>query len=102
MMQQDKLQQRLINIEKALGGDGKLPPNYDNIDKLEWHLCKIEELILQGGGGGTEVIANPTLIGDEDALSGIQVGEIKYKVITSGEVDTKIENAITDSLNEEY
>lgn len=37
-----------------------------------------------GGGGGTEVIANPTLIGTEEDLTGLQVGETKYKV-PSGE-----------------
>lgn len=32
------------------------------------------------GGGGTEVIANPTLEGTEEGLNGLQVGETKYKV----------------------
>ena len=31
-------------------------------------------------GGGTEVVANPTLAGTEDGLTGLQVGETKYKV----------------------
>lgn len=33
-----------------------------------------------GDGGGTEVIANPTLDGTEEGLNGLQVGETKYKV----------------------
>lgn len=33
-----------------------------------------------GGGSGTTVIANPTLVGTEDNLVGLQVGETKYKV----------------------
>ena len=36
------------------------------------------------GGGGTEVVANPTLAGTEDDLSGLQVGDTKYKVATVG------------------
>lgn len=34
--------------------------------------------IAENGGGGTTVIANPTLAGTEDALTGLQVGETKY------------------------
>ncbi len=33
-----------------------------------------------GSGGGTEVIANPELAGTEDNLTGLQVGNTKYKV----------------------
>lgn len=42
-----------------------------------------------GGGGGTTVIANPTLEGTEDALTGLQVDETKYKVpvVTYGNTD---------------
>ena len=35
---------------------------------------------LGGGEGGTTVVANPTLSGDEDNLTGLQVGETKYAV----------------------
>ena len=41
---------------------------------------------LNGGGGGTEVVANPTLAGTEADLTGIQVGETKYKVPSGTEV----------------
>ena len=34
----------------------------------------------ENGGGGTTVVANPTLAGTEDALTGLQVGETKYKI----------------------
>ena len=33
-----------------------------------------------GGQGGTTVIANPTLSGDEDALTGLEVDGVKYAV----------------------
>ena len=38
------------------------------------------------GGGGTEVVANPTLAGGESSLEGLQVGETKYKVPSGTEV----------------
>lgn len=31
-------------------------------------------------GGGTNVVANPTLVGTETSLTGLQVGDTKYKV----------------------
>lgn len=37
-----------------------------------------------GSGGGTTVVANPELAGTEDALTGLQVGDTKYKVGGSG------------------
>lgn len=33
-----------------------------------------------GGGEGTTVIANPTLSGSEDELTGLQIGNTKYKI----------------------
>lgn len=36
------------------------------------------------GGGGTEVVANPTLAGTEPDLTGLQVGDDKYKVPDPG------------------
>ena len=44
-------------------------------DNLDERVTDLEE-----SGGGTEVIANPTLAGTEDALEGLQVGDTKYKV----------------------
>ena len=44
-------------------------------DDLDERVTALEE-----SGGGTEVIANPTLAGTEDALEGLQVGDTKYKV----------------------
>ena len=72
----DKLETKLRKIEDALGGTEPTP---DTEDKLGWHLDYIEEL-AQEGGGGTTVVANPEMSGDEDDLVGLQVGETKYKV----------------------
>lgn len=44
---------------------------------------KIGDIIYQvpqGGGGGTTVVANPTLTGSEANLSGLQVGDTKYGI----------------------
>ena len=44
---------------------------------------KIGDIIYtvpQGGGGGTTVVANPTLTGSEANLSGLQVGNTKYGI----------------------
>ena len=38
------------------------------------------EFLQEEIGGGTTVIANPTLAGTEADLTGLQVGETKYKV----------------------
>jgi len=72
----DKLETKLRKIEDALGGTEPTP---DTEDKLGWHLDYIEEL-AQEGGGGTTVVANPEMSGDEDDLVGLQVGETKYKI----------------------
>ena len=37
-----------------------------------------------GGSGGTTVVANPTLAGTEDTLTGLQVGDTKYAVPQGG------------------
>lgn len=40
-----------------------------------------------GGGGGTNVIANPTLLGNEDYLTGITIGSTNYILSTTSVVD---------------
>ena len=71
------LEEALVNIEVQLGGSQQ--PNYMDLGD---HLEYIEELLEEGGGGGTEVVANPDLVGDEDSLAGLQVGDTKYAVKT--------------------
>ena len=41
-----------------------------------YSVKQIQEMV----SGGTNVVANPTLAGTEDALTGLQVGETKYSV----------------------
>lgn len=47
--------------------------------------------VTNGGGGGSSVIANPTLIGDEAALTALEVDGTKYKVAGGGGNADKIE-----------
>lgn len=44
----------------------------------------VNNLIKNYQGGGTTVVANPELAGTEDDLTGLQVGETKYKVPQGG------------------
>lgn len=42
------------------------------------------DIPVSGGGGGTEVVANPELSGDEADLGGLKIGNAKYKVPSGG------------------
>lgn len=55
---------------------GETPIDENVRDSTEYWLKRIAE----AGGGGTTVIANPELAGTENQLTGLQVGETKYKV----------------------
>lgn len=52
------------------------------------------------GGGGTNVVANPTLAGTEADLTGLQVGDTKYKVSGGGSLSDKYEDvtALLDAV----
>lgn len=53
-----------------------------------------------GSGDGTSVVANPTLVGTEAELTGLQVGNTKYKVPSGGGVHiTTIDNVKHISFN---
>ena len=45
---------------------------------------EIREDRIKNPSSGTTVIANPILIGNEDNLNGLQVGDVKYKISTGG------------------
>lgn len=53
------------------------------------------------GGGGTTVVANPTLAGTEAALAGLQVGNTKYKVgsVENGYVVIDITSGSAGTIN---
>lgn len=52
-----------------------------------------EQVVEESGGGGTDVVANPTLSGGETSLTSIQIGEDKYKVAA----DITVDSALSDS-----
>lgn len=58
---------------------GETPIDENVRDSTEYWLNRIAES-GGGGGGGTTVVANPEMAGTESALTGLQVGDTKYKV----------------------
>lgn len=50
---------------------------------------------IQGGGGGTNVVANPTLAGTEADLTGLQVGDTKYAIPAGSGTTTLYQHYIT-------
>ena len=51
-----------------------------------------------GSGGGSTVVANPTLEGTEPEVSGLEVDGVKYAVITTQDVQSMIDTAISNAL----
>jgi len=70
---------------------------------------RVTEWPDEAGGGGTTVVANPTLAGTEANLTGLQVGDTKYKVPEGGGTalykhninirDNEYESSATKSAN---
>ena len=53
-------------------------------------------------GGGSTVVVNPTLEGTEPEVSGLEVDGTKYAVITTQDVQSMIDAAISNALNALY
>ena len=53
------------------------------------------------GEDGTTVVANPTLVGTEANLTGIQIGDTKYKVPTGGSGGSASWGGITGTLSDQ-
>ena len=51
-----------------------------------------------GSGGGSTVVVNPTLEGTEPEVSGLEVDGVKYAVITTQDVQSMIDTAISNAL----
>ena len=60
----DKLETKLVKIEKSLGGSESVP--LDVTDKLGWHLDYIESLIKGSSGGGTKLYKHTVTFTDEN------------------------------------
>ena len=75
MANENMIQKHEDNFLAKIAGETPIDDNPRN--STEFWLNEIAENLP---GGGTTVIANPTLAGTEDALTGLQVGDTKYKV----------------------
>lgn len=52
-----------------------------NVKRFIENISKdVANAAYNGEGGGTTVVANPTLVGDEDDLTGLEVNGVKYAV----------------------
>ena len=69
------IQKHEDNFLAKIAGETPIDDNPRN--STEFWLNEIAENLP---GGGTKVIANPTLAGTEDSLTGLQVGDTKYLV----------------------
>ena len=73
MANEEMIQKHLDNFLAKIAGE--TPVDETVQDSTEYWLNQIAEQ-----GGGTEVVANPTLAGTEAALTGLEVDGTKYKV----------------------
>ena len=74
MANEEMIQKHLDNFLAKIAGE--TPVDDEPRDSTEFWLNEIAEQ----GGGGSEVVANPTLAGTEDPLTGIEVDGTKYKI----------------------
>lgn len=75
MANEEMIQTHVDNFLAKIAGETPIDDNPRN--STEFWLNEIAENLP---GGGTTVIANPTLVGTEDELTGLQVEETKYKI----------------------
>ena len=79
--------------------------NFIDFEYINEELSILElrnELVDVGQSAGSVVVANPTLAGTEAELSGLSIDGTKYKVITSTDVSSAINTAITGAINDTY
>lgn len=74
MANEEMIQKHLDNFLAKIAGETPVDDTIQN--STEFWINKIAEQ----GGGGSEVIANPTLSGTEDDLTAIEIDGTKYKV----------------------
>lgn len=73
MANEEMIQKHLDNFLAKIAGETPVDDTIQN--STEFWLNEIAEQ-----GGGTEVVANPTLAGTEDPLTGLEVDGTKYKI----------------------
>lgn len=87
----DKLDNKLTNIEVALGGTESMPENTE--DKLGWHLDYIEELAEAGGDVELKTINGQDLHGEGNI-------EIKtYQAFNSSWPTTETTKAFCEAID---
>ena len=80
-----------LNVEaKGSGGGTTVIANPEGEATEDLTKLQVEDTIY-GIPEGTEVVANPTMSGDEAELEGLQVGNIKYKVPEGGSTILEVE-----------
>lgn len=73
----------IVNIEQELNKKQPTLVSGENIKTINGNSILGSGNIDISGGGGTTVVANPSLTGTEAQLKGIQIGNIKYSVADS-------------------
>ena len=71
-------------------------PEITSSNKLDYSLLSNTPTIPDA------VSANPTLVGTENDLTGLQIGNTKYKVVSSTDVTNAINTAIYGAIDAEY
>lgn len=93
MANEEMIQKHLDNFLAKIAGE--TPVDDEPRDSTEFWLNEIAEQ----GGGGTEVVANPTLAGTEDDLEGIEIDGTKYKVEQPIDVEANPSGTGSTDLN---
>lgn len=81
MANEEMIQKHLDNFLAKIAGE--TPVDEEPRDSTEFWLNEIAEQ----GGGGTEVVANPTLEGGEDDLTSIEIDGTKYAIPEGSSVE---------------
>ena len=79
----DTIQNALKRLFCSIGGNADNVRNKDDINAILDEMTALN-IGKEISGAGTNVVANPTLAGTEDPLTGLEVDGTKYKVGGSG------------------
>ena len=85
----------------ASSGGADVEANPEGEATTDLTKLKVDDTIY-GIPEGTEVVANPTLAGTESALTGLQVGDTKYKVPVGYTIHTYTDNKTYTSSDTDY
>ena len=94
MANENMIHKHLDNFLAKIAGETPIDDNPRN--STEFWLNEIAENLP---GGGTTVVANPTLAGTEDPLTGLQVGDTKYSVPVIHLYEHNISTGVHTTIN---